>query len=156
MQPTESVKRDLIRDIVTVSSILPGSASNPGARIQITSGMNISNKIAIPSSPSASHEKTFFANPSSFLESVYIGINMADNAPSPSRSRNRFGNLNAARNTSDSRPAPKTRAISISRTKPKIRLTPVIAPTPKICLPSFMVWIILPNVKENQDRNIRR
>ena len=32
---------------------------------------------------------------------------MDDNAPSPNKSRNKLGNLNAAKNTSDKRPAPK-------------------------------------------------
>ena len=132
-----------MREIVTVNCILPGSSANPGAKTQITNGINISNRIVMPSNTIISHENTFLAKFSSFLESVYIGINIADNAPSPNKSRNKFGNLNAAKNMSDSRPAPKTRAINISRTKPNMRLMPVMAPTPKICLPSFISFIIL-------------
>ena len=132
-----------MREISTVSSILPASLANPGANTHTIRGINISNRIVIPNNTTISHENTFLANVSSFFKSVYMGIKIADSAPSPNRSRNKFGNLNAAKNTSDRRPAPSTRAISISRTNPKIRLMPVIAPTPKICLPRFMVWIIL-------------
>ena len=89
-----------------VVSILPGIASNPGAKIQTINGINISNNIVNPSNPAISQENTLRANFSSFLESVYIGIKIADNAPSPNKSRNKFGNLNAAKNISDSRPAP--------------------------------------------------
>ena len=130
---------NIMRDMITVISILPGVASNPGANPHTTSGINISNNIVIPSNTTINQENTLRAKFSSFLESVYIGINIADNAPSPSKSRNRFGNLNAAKNISDTRPAPRTRAINMSRIKPKMRLIPVIAPTPKICLPSFIV-----------------
>ena len=130
---------NIMRDMITVISILPGVASNPGANPHTTNGINISNSIVIPSNSTINHENALRANVSSFLESVYIGINIADNAPSPSRSRNIFGSLNAAKNMSDIHPAPSTRAISISRINPNIRLMPVMAPTPKICLPSFIV-----------------
>ena len=142
--------------MMTVISILPGTSANPGANPHTTSGIKISKTIVMPSNTTASHEKTFFAKDSSCRESAYIGIKIADNAPSPSRSRNKFGNLNAAKNISESRPAPNTRAISMSRTNPKMRLIPVIRPTPKICLPSFIVWIILNTNKQNQDRNKKK
>ncbi len=144
---------NIIRDINTVISILPGVASKPGANTHTTNGIKISNNIVMANKTTINQEKTLRANDSSFLESVYIGINIADSAPSPNKSRNKFGNLNAAKNISDMRPAPKTRAINMSRIKPNILLMPVIAPTPKICLPSFIVWIILRYTKKNQDRN---
>ena len=144
-----------MRDITTVNSIFPGTSAKPGAKIQTTIGINISNMIVMPNNTTANQENTFFANDSSWCESAYIGINIADNAPSPSKSRNKFGNLNAAKNMSESRPAPNTRAISMSRINPNMRLIPVIRPTPKICLPSFIVWIILRCIEQNQDRNKR-
>ncbi len=145
-----------MRDMTTVNSILPGTSAKPGAKIHTTNGINISKTIVIPSKTTINHENTFFAKDSSCLESAYIGIKIAESAPSPNKSRNKFGNLNAARKISESRPAPKTRAISISRTNPNMRLMPVIRPTPKICLPIFIVWIILNTNNQNQDRNRKK
>ncbi len=148
--------KNIIREITIVNCNFPGSFTNPGAKNHTINGINISKTIVIPNNPAINQEKTFFANALSFFISVYIGINIADKAPSPNKSRNKFGNLNAAKNISDKRPAPKTRAINISRTNPKMRLMPVMAPTPKICLPMFMESIILKYNKKNQGRNIMK
>ena len=137
--------QNIMREITTVNCILPGSSANPGANIHTTIGIKISNKMAMNNKITISQENTFLAKYSSLFRSVYIGMNMDDNAPSPNKSRNKLGNLNAAKNTSDRRPAPKTCATNKSRTKPKTRLMPVITLTPKICLPRLIVWIILPH-----------
>ena len=135
---TYNIRANIIRATVTVNCIFPGSSEKPGASAHTIKGIKISNIIVIPNKITISQEKTFLAKLSSFFISVYIGIKIAESAPSPNKSRKRLGNLNAAKKMSDIRPAPKKRAINISRTNPKIRLMPVMAPTPNIFFPNFI------------------
>jgi len=70
-----------------------------------------------------------------------------DSAPSPKRSRNRLGSLNAARKMSLRRPAPRKRPISMSRTNPKMRDAAVQTPTPKIFLAKDMASLLIINLQ---------
>ena len=73
------------------------------------------------------------------LYSDNIGINACVNAPSAEILLSKFGILNATKNASLSKPAPKILAITVSLIKPRILDNVVIPPIPKNVFNKFIV-----------------
>jgi hypothetical protein len=117
-----------------VSESFSGDPTNPGAIIRMISGDNKmpnrasivsiieSNKMADPASLKASSFPLFVRY------SVKTGINAMLNDPSAKRRLNKLGILNATKNASEPRPAPKYPAITTSLRNPKMRLNKVALP----------------------------
>jgi hypothetical protein len=119
---------NMMRVIWTVSAVLPGMVSKPGAIHATTIGAaTMPASVIMPTTISralitrlASRQ----AAPAPWRVRVCENVvtNAADRAPSAKRSRSRLGMRKAVMNASSSRPAPKTIAKTCSRTRPRMRL----------------------------------
>ena len=116
------------------SSIFSGSERKPGAKTSTTHGINNSNNnTKTPTNNTKTEMACAAKNMERFLPSVTnfcenSGTKALVKAPSANRLRNKLGNLNATTKASETAPAPKKLANTISRKKPVIRLTNVNPP----------------------------
>ena len=123
-----------------VRATFSGFSIKPGARIVTTQGMHSSKIMVKRMRKKVSKEIALAANSTdlsrpeatSFEENR--GTNADVKAPSANRLRNKFGNLKATKKASDTMPAPRKLAITISRKKPVKRLTMVNPPNVAIDL----------------------
>ena len=123
-----------------VNATFSGFSMKPGARIFTTKGMHSSNIIVNKIKKKVNNEIAFAANstdlsrPEATSLEENRGTNADVKAPSAKRLRNKFGNLNATRKASETIPAPRKLAITMSLKKPVMRLTMVNPPNVAIDL----------------------
>lgn len=114
----------VILESSVANSNFPTSPANPGAKILTTHGINSSIKMTKIARKKASTQIAREANsiacsfPSDTNFPDNIGTNAAVKAPSANKLRNKLGSLNETKKASETNPAPKKLAITISRTKP--------------------------------------
>ncbi len=113
-----------------VSSSLAGSRAKPGAMACTITGARMIPRAVTATRTTAAQEKTALRNsPSSAgrfsLYSVMTGTKDELAAPSPIKSRKRFGSRKASTKASALAAVPKKRAKMMSRTKPSTRLARV-------------------------------
>ena len=143
---TNNRKGKVMRDRTTASSTLPPLSANPGAKATTTAGMKISISIMNRVRKNTSTEMACAANlmpfsrspTASFCES--IGTKAVVKAPSPKRLRKKLGSLKATKKASETAPAPRMLAKTISLTKPVTRLMSVKPPNAAIDLKSDMFF----------------
>ena len=81
----------------------------------------------------------FLSSQTNFCDNM--GTKAVVKAPSAKSERNKFGNLNATKKASDTRPAPKKLAKTMSRKKPVMRDNKVNPPKVAIDLNKFILDI---------------
>ena len=122
----------------TVRATFSGLSIKPGARTLTTSGMHSSNKMVKTMRKNVNKDMALAANstdlsrPEATSLEENNGTNAEVKAPSAKRLRNKFGSLNDTRKASETFPAPRKLAITISRRKPVTRLT--IVKPPKVAM----------------------
>ena len=108
-----SRKGNVMRDSVVARAIFSGSLMNPGAINAISDGMKISAMITNIIRKNINTEIACPANiidfslPSAMSLCDNMGTNAVVKAPSANKLRKRFGSLNATRNASETKPAPR-------------------------------------------------
>ena len=137
-------KGKVMRHKSMVKATFSGFSIKPGARILTTQGMHNSKMIVNRIKKNVSKEMALAANSTdlsrpdatSFEENN--GTNADVNAPSAKRLLNKFGNLNATKNASETMPAPRKLAMTMSRKKPVKRLSMSICRSMYKSFPEFI------------------
>ncbi len=119
-----------MRVSATVVASLPGSSTKPGAISRTTAGAKIILSRVMAHRMMKAQARTALRNSANSwgffsLYSVMTGTNEELAAPSPIRSRKRFGRRNATTNASAPAAVPKNCAKMISRKNPNTRLARV-------------------------------
>lgn len=111
-----------------VKATLSGFSAKPGAKILTTVGMPSSNKMVkimrkkVNKDIALAANSTDLSRPEATSFDEKSGTKADVKAPSANRLRNKLGNLNDTKKASETVPAPKKVAMTISRKKPVMRL----------------------------------